>query len=460
MDFNNFVDGDFAALLASANGAEIKSVMFTDTGSPDDYFEEGYINIPTTDYATDTQLQGIEAGFVTQGLQITYGPVFTPGPPPTTPTIQVIDQNTGSVVTDTAWITGDVPPLMPHLVASLVNPPIGGGASWSFEVSYYAPGETGEERLVQVPTDGTAVKLEDTATWDIYQLYQTLGFFGGAATLKCVVTTPYNPDETVVKTFSILGHNPSRKALQQALQDPALAAGSQVAAPPYYFTALAQVESKQRQFIETGPQAGYPVTRANLTDLGGGYFGDPPDQDFRPQGGFQGPTHFGMFGVTGSESLPDGVSNGVLWNWQENAAAAILTLDDKRALANHFLRKQRARAAGVRIPDIAFPRDDFNPANGTVKPVSDLILDGGDHANGGVPAAAKTIFSDHDVSPPDAGSEASMLEAETIKLYDSVPEYGGAFCTYIKVMQIGWQFNRQRSIDNVSFLDEVAAALP
>ncbi|MGC3988120.1 MAG: hypothetical protein QM796_00270 [Chthoniobacteraceae bacterium] len=93
-----------------------------------------------------------------------------------------LNSNTSVNEGDTDYITGDNPPLMPQLTASVRIPHTSSTVRWRLTVKYGA-------KIIHIPANGNFTKRTAASkAWNIYNNYvdgkgNPLGFFGGQATL-------------------------------------------------------------------------------------------------------------------------------------------------------------------------------------------------------------------------------------------------------------------------------------
>jgi len=247
--------------------------------------------------------------------------------------IQLTDSNDGSTIADgdTAWITGDYPPLMPALLAT-VSASQSGLVAWQLEVSWTRAGSHTVNKKSVAFSENYDETFNGTTelgvAWDIGSLLagNPGGFFGGNARLQAIL-----PDGTVrTLDFTILGDNPyPSDVLDYA------------ATGPWFMPAIIAAESGTTVQFDN---SGYPL------------FG-PPDG-------------WGVCQVEGQEPRPalppnHSLASGVIWNWENNVDAAIALLRSKRGTALSYFNAVAAAYPAKYVAPPTFPGTQLSALDAT-----------------------------------------------------------------------------------------------
>jgi hypothetical protein len=284
--------------------------------------------------------------------------------------VPITNWDTAQTIADNniAWIEAhasatDAAPRMPQL--ELRIPGLGQGMTIEakLEVKYERgngarhPSRTdkdGNTDTVRIPSDNSYQQVAGD-TWQIWNDYplQDEGFFGGDATLTYRLMngqTQVLAPQTI--RFRIGGKNPAPARARQFIET-LNNAGPQGSL--WFAYAIAKSESKgyngrgtrYNQFYQLPRDASDTHLQATRRTHAG-----------RPLWGNDGgttPGGYGMFQVTGTASEQTAnIPRQQIWNWQENALAALVILESKRIEADNWMATQKNpnNANGVALPSL------------------------------------------------------------------------------------------------------------
>jgi len=211
-----------------------------------------------------------------------------------------LNSNTSVDEGDSAYITGDDPPLMPKLSATVRIPHTSSTVRWKLAVKYGS-------KVIHIPANGRFTKrTAANKTWNIYDSYvdghgNPLGFFGGQATLMFQIDNkPVNQLD-----FRIRGTNPDDTTCRTYIDSLANGSAIPYAVAKYETLGICGTGSLYNQFYD------------DTSVL--------PKHSAKRKSGFPARAAIAGYGIFQLQKLPK-PTNDQFWNWESNITEGIRRL--------------------------------------------------------------------------------------------------------------------------------------